>query len=297
MLQTPPEPRSFDSADLLDVIPIGATRRVAGREITLASIERYPGGFVAALASEEPADRAATTSVLAIDARDDRGGRYVGRLLYGHSASSPGGPVHHRMLYGFTPALADGVTALTLDGIDAASPGAAHAGPPGWTAVPEGERWSIALPLREVDVALDEPDAPRDLDDPGADPLRRVIAAGARQTAGDVTVVVYSLELYRTETVVLAGIECPGQAELLIAPDDWSATDDRGTSYRCISVAESENDPGAGLSGWRVDLAFAPGVDPRTRRLSLRIDGLRCLSGGGVAGPWQVDLDLAPPQD
>lgn len=306
-----PLPPRFDSAGLLGVIPVGATGRAAGREITLASVERYADGFVGALAYAEPADRTATASVLAIDARDDRSGHYEGQLLYGygHSAGSPGGATYHRMLYGFTPALADGVTALTLDGVDAAAiTGAAYAGPPGWTAVPRGERWSITLPLREDGRAPDEPDAPRYLDDPGACSLRRVVAAGALQTAGDVTVVVYSLELYRQGFVALAGIECLGQAELVNGPDDWTATDDLGTAYRCVGVAEGPQSLTAGRSGWRLDLTFDPAVPADAQLLRIRLDSVRVHSSGDAPDPrrsgrddltestgaWSFELDIAP---
>ncbi|MCZ7538207.1 MAG: hypothetical protein M5T61_21240, partial [Acidimicrobiia bacterium] len=66
-------PYRFDSATLVDVVPIGASVEAAGRELTVASVERYRDGFVVALSYEEPAERAGTASILDIDARDDRG--------------------------------------------------------------------------------------------------------------------------------------------------------------------------------------------------------------------------------
>lgn len=311
MSPNPPGPQSFGSATLLDVLPIGASVEAAGRELTVASIERYPAGFVVALSYEEPAERAGAASILDIDARDDRGRRYAGQLLSGHGGGSPGGSTHHRMLYGFTPALAADATMLTLDGIDAAIDltGYRHAGPPGWAPFPAGEAWSVEVPLQPV------PREPDESGDPGwadfvARNLRRVVPSGARQTIRDVSLAACSIELYASGFVVLAAIEYPGQPMLVNGPPDWSAIDDLGASFRCFDWAGSGQRLYAGRSGWRLDLMFAPALNPEARRLTLRLDGVTLryderqvppvfhLSQRGgkvdIAGPWELVIDLVP---
>ncbi|HMM42108.1 MAG TPA: hypothetical protein PKA95_09425, partial [Thermomicrobiales bacterium] len=141
--------------------------------------------------------------------------------------------------------------------------------------------------------------------------LRRVVPSGARQTIRGVTLAAASVELYAWGLVVLVAIEYPGQPMLINGPDDWSIIDDRGSQYRCFNWAGSGQRLHAGRSGWRLDLMFAPAVDPAARRLTLAVDGVKLRYSGDVpapylsshrdglvrlAGLWELAIDLTPHQ-
>jgi hypothetical protein len=101
--------------DLLRVLPVARSEVRGGLTVRLLSLELYTDGFVAQTRlwpseAAQPGDPQRRGPTLALDASDDRGGRYAGRLLGGH-----GDHREWRYTHVFTPALDPAARELRLE--------------------------------------------------------------------------------------------------------------------------------------------------------------------------------------
>jgi hypothetical protein len=110
----PPPPAIMQRLPTLQaVVAVGQTQQLAGLEVALLSIDVYDDGFVANTVVrstlQEPDEIGVAYAELPLEASDDRGGHYVGRV--GGSGSSDG----WRGQYRFTPALDPAARELRLE--------------------------------------------------------------------------------------------------------------------------------------------------------------------------------------
>ncbi len=137
---------------LLRVIPIVQAGNVGDATITLIALEAFADGFIVTMQLNAPVDGHAPHRhpQVAIEARDDRDGRYAGWTM-GSGGTSDGRTMRWRGVQRFTPPLDPGAKRLTLAlGI-------------GWrgmrgssrnvSAVAVGDPWVVIVPLWPTDGA------------------------------------------------------------------------------------------------------------------------------------------------
>ena len=128
--------------------------------------------------------------------------------------------------------------------------------------------------------------------------LGKVITANQEVSKAGATMRVNALEVYDDGFSLTYSIRSgqPGEPAPVLQPERFTVVDDRGGNYR-LSVAESSNTIGPGMSSGY--LTYTPALNADARTLTISVPHLLLVSGvteSGAArvldGPWQVLVPL-----
>jgi hypothetical protein len=137
--------------------------------------------------------------------------------------------------------------------------------------------------------------------------LLRVVPVAQRLEVGGVGVAILSLELYRSGFIAVVRTDAPSRPGVMPCNPRWIGQDNTGGTFRSCNSGGSGIPGPPGVSTWRLDVFFAPAIDPATTRLQLQLDELRTETlrpdpdhpgrairdaAHGFTGPWVFDVDL-----
>ena len=162
------------------------------------------------------------------------------------------------------------------------------------------------------DPAANQPQHSRVAPEMGSHNLLRVVPVAQHQQVGDVSVLVYSLELYETGFVAVTRLNWIGESSGL--PNlAWNAEDDRGTTYTHFGCGGSGGGHPPTHFSWRIGCSFGGSIPADATQLILTATRLgfqkitvdnnqqpHIERGHSIAGPWRFLIPLGdhtPPSD
>ncbi len=154
------------------------------------------------------------------------------------------------------------------------------------------------------DPAANPPPGGRVAPEMGSHNLLRVVPVAQHQQVSDVSVTVYSLELYESGFVVVARLNWIGESGGL--PNlGWTAEDDRGTTYTHFGCGGSGGGRPPTQFSWRLGCSFGGSISADTAQLILtatRLGFQKIIFDDNqephielaqtIAGPWRFVIPI-----
>lgn len=140
--------------------------------------------------------------------------------------------------------------------------------------------------------------------DMGSHNLARVAPVAQRQQVGDISVLVYSLEIYEPGFIAIARLSWVGESGALPRLA-WTAEDDGGTAYTHVGCGGSGGGRPPAHVSWRLGCAFGGSIPTDATELVMTATTLgfqtvtfddnqepRLERGQTIDGPWRFVIPL-----
>ncbi|MDQ3549060.1 MAG: hypothetical protein M3439_09600 [Chloroflexota bacterium] len=141
--------------------------------------------------------------------------------------------------------------------------------------------------------------------DLGSDNLLRIVPVAQQQQVGDVSLLIYSLELYTTGFLAVVRLSWTGDTGGLPRLT-WTGQDDRGTIFSHAGCGGSGGGRPPDCFSWRLGCTFGSPIPADATQLDLSATALGFLTVAGadeqqqprlertrtITGPWQFQIPL-----